>query len=121
MCSGWFKLEDKDWTLMARYLRPGVHLAPFDPSKGFYSFVEDWNRGNEAKGHEVMRRAKFFGQKLRLNCGDEVAVSNAAFTKVETGLDKYASDKVKATSVWNKDRKHLECTLSTGGCPTSYN
>ena len=106
---------------MARYFRPEVHQAPFDASKGFYSFVEDWNRGNEAKGHVVMRRAKFFGQKLRLNWGDEFTISNATFTKIEKGLDKFASDKVKGTSVWNKDRKHLECTLSSGGCPTRYN
>ena len=31
---------------------------------GFYSFVEDWERGAGAAGHEMCRRAEFSGQRL---------------------------------------------------------
>ena len=34
---------------------------------GFYSFVEDWERGAGAEGHTVCRRAEFSHQRLTLD------------------------------------------------------
>ena len=59
-CSYFYKGERRE---MATYRRPG----PSRPlsRNGFYSFVEDWERGAGAEGHKVCRRAEFFGQKVK--------------------------------------------------------
>ena len=58
-----------------------------DKNGSFTSFVEDWNRRENAKGYQMKRRAKFLNPKLN---GKELESAN--FTKVEDGLDAYASD-----------------------------
>ena len=53
----------------------------------FTSFVEDWNRGLNAKGYQMKRRAKFLNPKM-----NGKKLENANFTKVVDGLDAYAAD-----------------------------
>ena len=57
-CSYFYKGERRE---MATYRRPGSRPLS---RNGFYSFVEDWERGAGAEGHKVCRRAEFFGQKV---------------------------------------------------------
>ena len=116
-CSGWVKTGKDYWKLMAVYYREGQDTAPFDPKTGFYSFIEDWDRSAEAAGYKTMRKAKFFGQKLKIG-QTEMDVKCARFTKVTNGLDKFACDRVAGTQECKN--KSLSCTLSTGGCPTLY-
>ena len=63
--------------LLARYRRPGprpLHTG------GFYSFVEDWDRGPGAAGHATIRRAEFRHQQARLD-GVPANIASAVFTK----------------------------------------
>merc|ERR1712029_17006 len=110
-CSGLVKLDvGNSWQLMATFFRKG-QSAPFNPNRGFYSFVEDWNRCDDANGHEVRRKAKFFNQTMKCG-GKEIDICDAKHTKVESGLDRFGCEKVKGTVEWVG--KRLECTLSTG-------
>ena len=116
-CSGWVKTGKDCWKLMVVYYREGQDTTPFDPKTGFYSFIEDWDRSAEAAGYKTMRKARFFGQKLKIG-RTELDVKCARFTKVTNGLDKFACDRVAGTQEYKN--KSLSCTMSTGGCRTLY-
>jgi hypothetical protein len=75
---------------MATYRRAGPRPLA---TSGFYSFVEDWERGPGAEGHAVCRRAEFSDQKLVLEGEKVVRLKEAKFTKVEHGRDKFACEK----------------------------
>jgi len=114
---------DNGWTCSCSYLHHGVwhNMASFRRTgprplsqTGFYSFVEDWNRCQGAAGHTACRRADYFGQKLTID-GVTYHVTEAKFTKVEDGRDKFASSKaVGGVGRYRGDRG--KCFfLSTGG------
>ena len=90
---------------MASYRRTGPR--PLN-RHGFYSFVEDWDRGSGAEGHTVCRRAEFMDQKLVIS-DRGYRLKTATFTKVEDGRDKFAKKKAKG----GKDGKKF--FLSSGG------
>ena len=109
--SGWFKRPGTDWSLMATFSRPGSN--PLNPKSGFYSFVEDWDRSSDAKGYKSKRSAVFSRPKLEWeSC--ETEISDAKFTKVESGLDAYAANKAKSKINW-KGPNGPTFQLSTGG------
>ena len=94
--------EEEAWLVSCHYLYKGERrrMATYRRSgprplsrTGFYSFVEDWERGPGAEGHKVCRRAEFFGQTVTIDKGSPLALSKARFTKVEHGRDKFACGK----------------------------
>jgi len=107
-CSYLYKGERKE---MATYRRSGPR--PLSRT-GFYSFVEDWERGPGAEGHKVCRKAEFLAQKVTIDKGSPQALSKARFTKVEHGRDKFACGKCFG----GRREKGGGFFLSSGGAET---
>ena len=107
ICSGWYRVEDGEWNLMATYERTGD--LPF---KGhFYSFVEDWDRSTDAEGNKLMRCAEFSNPMLCLPDDRVILFERAIFTKQTKGADKFGMN--KAFGGIKKCRPSF--ILSTGG------
>ncbi len=90
--------------LMATFERNCSRNPPFR-ANGFYAFVEDWDRCDGARGHQVQRRAVFKDAK----CNGK-PMNKVRFTKVEDGDDAYANEKACAGKCANDTY-----FLSTGG------
>ena len=104
-CSCYYKRyseENSKLHFMATYRRQGEECPLSD--SGFYSFVEDWNRGSNAEGYLVRRCAVFTSPEIEYggqcnileggqcdddsnstadNCIKTVKLRNPTFTKVD--------------------------------------
>lgn len=88
--------ENGPFRLMA-VLKRSAKGGPILSRQGFYSFIEDFNRCKTAKGWKKLRKAEFLRPRLtRPSDGLKVDLSEAKFTKVETGSDAFAADFAKA-------------------------
>ena len=105
----WCSLRHRGHThFLSKYRRPGPRV---DPSQ-FYSFLEDWDRAQGASGHLEARRAEFSSPSITFHDrGNTERVTEAYFTKVEGGLDAFASDKAIGGVVGQS------FFLETGGSP----
>jgi len=107
ICSCFF-LHRGQTHFMASYRRTGPR--PLSAS-GFYSFVEDWDRCSGAEGHLVCRMAEFTEQQISVK-GRDTRLSDAVFTKVEHGRDKFACSKARGGVM---QRGSAAFFLATGG------
>ena len=69
---------DGETHFMAKLRRSTEAGTLLHKNGSFSSFVEDWDRSQNAKGYQMKRRAKFLNPKL-----NGIELENANFTKVE--------------------------------------
>jgi hypothetical protein len=93
-----YSLNSQDyWHLMAVLKRKKSSSRPLLYPSGFYSFIEDWDRCQNASGWRHLRKASYFKPKLYNGVTKECyTLTKATFTKVESGSDAFAADLAKA-------------------------
>ena len=69
---------DGETHFMAKLRRSTEAGTLLHKNGSFSSFVEDWDRSQNANGYQMKRRAKFLNPKLNV-----IELENANFTKVE--------------------------------------
>ena len=106
--SSWLETPS-DRMLLARFKWIG-ETNPLANQK-FYSFVEDWDRCENATGCDHRRSAHFINPTLG-NGDTTFATSMEDFTHVKDGLDAFACGRVEQTCC--NDQKTEVC-LTTGG------
>ena len=90
-CDCHFRVEDDPWSLMATYKR-SVEGGPILLPHGFYSFIEDFNRGEDAEGWKHIRKARFLNPTFTDDKGQVHLLKEADFTKADSGSDAFAKD-----------------------------